>query len=112
MAGIRIAERARVLQPSITLGITAKANGMKAKGIDVIGFGAGEPDFDTPQLIKDAAVRALEKGMTKYTPSAGTLDLRKELVRKFKKDNGLDYERGRSSLPPVPNTRFLKPYAL
>jgi len=94
MAGIRISERARVLQPSITLGITTKANAMKSKGIDVIGFGAGEPDFDTPQQIKDAAVRALEKGMTKYTPSAGTLDLRKELVRKFKKDNGLEYEPG------------------
>jgi aspartate aminotransferase len=91
---MKLSKRVQSLQPSITLGITAKANAMKVRGLDVIGFGAGEPDFDTPQQIKDAAVRALEKGMTKYTPSAGMLELRKELVRKFKKDNGLDYEPG------------------
>ncbi len=84
---------ARVLgcAPSPTLAITAKANQMKADGIDVIAFGAGEPDFDTPQHIKDAAVDALAKGFTKYTPSAGIPALKKAISEKFKRDNNLDY---------------------
>lgn len=84
---------ARVLgcAPSPTLAITAKANQMKADGIDVIAFGAGEPDFDTPQHIKDAAIDAMAKGYTKYTPSAGIPALRKAISEKFKRDNNLDY---------------------
>lgn len=87
-----IAKRAESLNPSITLSITAKAKAMKAAGLDVIGYGAGEPDFDTPQQIKDAAVAAINKGMTKYTPSVGTPVLREEICRKFKKDNDLEYK--------------------
>jgi aspartate aminotransferase len=71
--------------------MTAKANAMKAEGIDVVSFGAGEPDFDTPQNVKDAAVAALEAGLTKYTPTAGTVELRKAICEKLKKDNNLEY---------------------
>ena len=69
----------------------AKAKAMRAQGIDVISFGAGEPDFDTPQRIKDAAVRALESGQTKYTEVGGIPELRAAVCQKFKRDNGLDY---------------------
>lgn len=86
-----LSERARNAAPSPTLAITAKANQMKADGIDVIGFGAGEPDFDTPEHIKQAAVDALAKGFTKYTPSAGIPALKKAISEKFQSDNGLDY---------------------
>ena len=72
----RISERARNAAPSPTLAITAKAKAMQAQGIDVIGFAAGEPDFDTPEHIKQAAVEALGKGQTKYTPSSGIPSLR------------------------------------
>lgn len=87
-----ISDRVESLNPSITLSITAKARSMKADGIDVVGYGAGEPDFDTPEQIKKAAIEAIESGMTKYTPSIGTPALREEICKKFKKDNGLDYE--------------------
>ncbi|MHB1457969.1 MAG: pyridoxal phosphate-dependent aminotransferase [Armatimonadota bacterium] len=86
-----ISQRARKASPSTTLAITAKANQMKADGIDVISFSAGEPDFDTPQNVKDAAIKSLNAGFTKYTPSTGTLDLKKAVCAKFKRDNGLDY---------------------
>jgi aspartate aminotransferase len=75
----------------MTLAVTAKAKALKAQGVDVVGFGAGEPDFDTPTEIKEAAKKALDEGFTKYTPSAGTPELRKAVCDKFKKDNGLDY---------------------
>jgi aspartate aminotransferase len=88
----RISKNAAALSPSLTLAIDAKAKQMKADGQDVIGFGAGEPDFDTPQHIKDAAVKALAEGFTKYTPSSGTLELRKAIADKFQKDNGLTYK--------------------
>ncbi len=88
----RIAKFAASLSPSVTLAITAKAAQMKAEGEDVIGFGAGEPDFDTPQHIKDAAVQALAEGFTKYTPSSGTLELREAIAEKLYKDNGLEYK--------------------
>ena len=68
---MEISERAAQLSPSLTLSIDSKAKAMKAEGIDVCGFGAGEPDFDTPEHIKKAAIEALEAGFTKYTPSAG-----------------------------------------
>lgn len=79
------------ISPSPTLSIDAKYKEMKAEGIDVVGFGAGEPDFDTPDHIKEAAIQAIRDGQTKYTPAAGTLALRKAISDKFKKDNGLDY---------------------
>lgn len=87
-----ISERAKRISPSPTLAITAKAKAMQAQGIDVINFGAGEPDFDTPQHIKDAAVESLQKGFTKYTPTSGTPDLKKAIVEKLKRDNGLEYQ--------------------
>ncbi len=87
-----IAKRAMGVSPSLTLAITAKGNKMKADGIDVVSFGAGEPDFNTPSYINDKAKEALDKGLTKYTPSAGTLELRKAIAEKLNKDNGLVYE--------------------
>ncbi len=86
-----LAERVRSIKPSMTLAISAKAKELRAQGIDVVGFGAGEPDFDTPKNIKDAAVRALDAGFTKYTPASGTLELKEAVCQKMKRDNGLDY---------------------
>ncbi len=86
-----LSARARNVAPSPTLAITAKANQLKADGLDVVAFGAGEPDFDTPQHIKDAAVDALAKGLTKYTPSAGIPALKKAIADKFERDSGLTY---------------------
>ena len=76
---------------SLTLAISAKAKQMKAEGKDVIGFGAGEPDFQTPDYIMEAARKALDEGFTNYTPASGTLELREEICKKFKRDNNLDY---------------------
>ena len=83
---------AKNVNPSTTLAIDAMAKQMRADGLDVIGFGAGEPDFDTPRYIKSAARDALDAGMTKYTPVAGTVELRTEIQQKLLHDNGLDYE--------------------
>jgi aspartate aminotransferase len=88
----KISKRAASLSPSLTLAIDAKAKAMKAAGEDVVGFGAGEPDFDTPQHIKDAAAKALAAGFTKYTPSAGIPELREAIAAKFKRENGLTYK--------------------
>ena len=88
----KISRRAASLAPSLTLAIDSKAKAMKAEGLDVVGFGAGEPDFDTPQHIKDAAIKALNEGFTKYTPSSGIPELRQAIVDKFKRDNGLTYK--------------------
>jgi aspartate aminotransferase len=88
----KISRRAASLAPSLTLAIDSKAKQMKAEGLDVVGFGAGEPDFDTPQHIKDAAVAALAAGFTKYTPSSGIPELRQAIADKFKRDNGLSYK--------------------
>ena len=87
-----IAQRAASLSPSLTLAIDAKAKAMKAAGEDVVGFGAGEPDFDTPDHIKKAAADALAAGFTKYTPSSGIPELRQAIADKFKRENGLDYK--------------------
>ena len=89
-----ISQRAAALSPSLTLAIDAKAKQMKAEGLDVVGFGAGEPDFDTPQHIKDAAAAALAAGFTKYTPSSGIPELREAIADKFKRENGLTYKPG------------------
>jgi aspartate aminotransferase len=86
-----LADRLKTLAPSPTLAMQAKAKAMRAQGIDVISFGAGEPDFDTPRRIKDAAVRAIEQGQTKYTEVGGVPELRAAVCQKFKRDNGLDY---------------------
>ncbi|MCM3091280.1 MULTISPECIES: aminotransferase class I/II-fold pyridoxal phosphate-dependent enzyme [unclassified Cytobacillus] len=89
---MQLAQRVKALTPSTTLAITAKAKELKAQGHDVIGLGAGEPDFNTPQHIIDAAVKSMNEGHTKYTPSAGLPALKKEIANKFKKDQGLDYD--------------------
>ncbi|MFH1380680.1 MAG: pyridoxal phosphate-dependent aminotransferase [Candidatus Omnitrophota bacterium] len=89
---MKMAKRAMQLKPSLTLAITSKAKEMKKNGLDVIGFGAGEPDFDTPETIKCAAIKAIESGFTKYTPASGTLELKKAVCEKFKKDNNINYE--------------------
>jgi aspartate aminotransferase len=91
---MEISERAAQLTPSLTLSIDSKAKAMKAEGIDVCGFGAGEPDFDTPEHIKRAAIEALEAGFTKYTPSAGIPELRQAIADKLAADNGLTYRAG------------------
>lgn len=88
----KISHRASSLSPSLTLVIDSKAKAMKAEGLDVVGFGAGEPDFDTPQHIKDAAAKALADGFTKYTPSSGIPELRAAIVEKFQRENGLTYK--------------------
>lgn len=87
-----ISKRVRGISPSMTLAIDAKAKQMQAEGIDVIGFGAGEPDFDTPDFIKQAAIKAINEGFTKYTPVAGILELKKAVCQKLKQDNCLTYD--------------------
>src|ERR1700678_4515370 len=88
----KISKGAASLSPSLTLAIDAKAKTMKAAGEDVVGFGAGEPDFDTPQHIKDACAKALAAGFTKYTPSSGIPELREAIAAKFQRENGLTYK--------------------
>ncbi|PKM83688.1 MAG: aspartate aminotransferase [Firmicutes bacterium HGW-Firmicutes-13] len=86
-----LSQKALNISPSPTLAISAKENQMKSEGIDVVGFGAGEPDFDTPEHIKEAAVKAIKEGFTKYTPAAGIPVLKESICKKLKVDNGLDY---------------------
>ena len=90
---MKLARRVANIQPSPTLAITSKAKAMKAQGIDVVGFGAGEPDFDTPDHIKAVAKKALDDGYTKYTPVPGTPELKDAVIAKLKRDNGLEYKR-------------------
>jgi len=87
----RLAERLKKTNPSSTLALTAKAKKLKSEGRDIISLAAGEPDFDTPDFIKAAAIEAIKSGFTKYTPTTGTPDLKKLISEKFKKDNLLDY---------------------
>src|SRR5437588_4776643 len=89
---MEISGRASQLTPSLTPSIDAKAKAMKAEGLDVCGFGAGEPDFDTPEHIKQAAIKALEGGFTKYTTSSGIPELRQAISEKFLNDNKIDYK--------------------
>lgn len=86
-----IAERLKRIKPSPTLAVSAKAKELKAAGKDVIGLGAGEPDFDTPEFVKQGAIEAINKGDTKYTAVDGTAELKKAIIEKFKRDNNLDY---------------------
>ncbi|MGQ9857189.1 MAG: pyridoxal phosphate-dependent aminotransferase [Thermodesulfobacteriota bacterium] len=90
---MRLADRMRRIQPSATLTISTKAKAMKAQGIDVVGFGAGEPDFDTPRHIKDAAIQATLDGFTKYTPVGGSEELKDAIRARVREDLGLEYRR-------------------
>lgn len=88
-----LSKRVSGIKPSPTLLIDAKAKALKAQGVDIVGFGAGEPDFDTPDNIKEAAIKAIKDGFTKYTPVAGIDELKDAIIEKFKRDNGLNYDR-------------------
>jgi len=90
---MRLAERTKAIKPSPTLAMNAKAKALKAAGEDITNFGVGEPDFDTPEHIKEAAIKALREGFTKYTPVGGIDDLKAAVIDKFKHDNGLNYEK-------------------
>jgi len=89
---IKLSQRVQSIKPSPTLAITARAATLKAEGKDIIGLGAGEPDFDTPQHIKQAAITAINNGLTKYTAVDGTAELKQAVIDKFKRDNGLEYQ--------------------
>ena len=88
---LELSKKAAAVKPSSTLAITAKAKELKAAGKDVVGFGAGEPDFDTPENICNVAIQAIKDGFTKYTPASGIVELKKAVCEKFKKFNGLEY---------------------
>jgi len=88
-----LSNRIQKVKPSATLTISAKAMELRANGIDVISLSAGEPDFDTPEHIKEAAIEAINNGQTKYTPVDGTPDLKDAIINKFQKDNNLQYQR-------------------
>lgn len=92
--GIKVNARIAQVLGSTTLAITARANELKAQGVDVVSFAAGEPDLDTPAYIKEAAIKAIDGGFTKYTPSSGTEELRVAICDKLKRDNGIDYKPG------------------
>src|SRR5215475_10497750 len=87
-----LADRMKLVSESITLAVSAKANALKKAGVDVVGFGAGEPDFDTPAFIKDAVKTALDKGQTKYTPTPCMPELKAAIAEKFSKENSLPYK--------------------
>lgn len=89
---MQLSKKAGNISPSITLEITAKANELKSQGVDVVSFGAGEPDFNTPENIIQAAIKAMHDGKTKYTPAGGLLELKKTICNKFKNDNNLEYK--------------------
>ncbi|MBS1110650.1 MAG: aminotransferase class, partial [Anaeromyxobacteraceae bacterium] len=89
---MRLAKRLDAVKPSPTLAITAKAKELKAKGIDVVGFGAGEPDFDTPKAIKQAAIAAIDQGFTKYTPTNGIPELREAIAKRIAQEHGIAYK--------------------
>ncbi len=88
---MKVSQRARAVAPSATLAVTNRAKELKDQGIDVVGFGAGEPDFDTPDYIKEAAIKALKEGKTKYTPASGVAELRAAIAKKLQTENGLKY---------------------
>ena len=87
-----LAQRMKLVSESITLAVSAKAAALKKAGVDVVGFGAGEPDFDTPAFIKEAAKAALDKGQTKYTPTPCYPELKQAIEEKFRRENKLTYE--------------------
>lgn len=89
---MELSRRAERIKPSSTLAISAKASELKAQGFDIVGFGVGEPDFETPEHIKEAGIKAIKDGFTRYTPAAGITELRKAVAKKLKDDNGIDYD--------------------
>jgi aspartate aminotransferase len=89
---VKLSNRVQLIKPSPTLAVTNKANELRAAGHDIIGLGAGEPDFDTPDNIKQAAIKAIHEGQTKYTAVDGTPALKQAIIKKFKRDNGFDYD--------------------
>ena len=97
---ISLSQRAQSIKPSPTLAVTARAAELRAEGKDIIGLGAGEPDFDTPEHIKEAAIQSLKNGETKYTAVDGTAALKLAIINKFKRENNLSYEN-------KPNSCFL-----
>ncbi|MGE0082496.1 MAG: aminotransferase class I/II-fold pyridoxal phosphate-dependent enzyme, partial [Thiohalomonadaceae bacterium] len=88
---IQLSDRVQTVKPSPTLAVTARAKELKSQGKDIIGLGAGEPDFDTPEHIKQAAIEAIKAGFTKYTAVDGTPELKEAIIGKFRRDNGLSY---------------------
>ena len=90
---MKLSVRAQRLQPSATLTITAKAKALKSQGVDVIGFGAGEPDFDSPDHVKEGGIRAINEGMTKYTGVGGIDELKDAIIHRLKEDHNLEYEK-------------------
>src|SRR5436309_16120154 len=90
---MKLSSRLGLIKPSATMMVTVKATALRAQGVDLIDFGAGEPDFDTPEIIKDAAAAGMRAGQTKYTPVGGTDALKTAIVAKLRRDNGLVYEK-------------------
>jgi len=90
---MKLSQRAKKLQPSATLAITAKEKALKAQGVDVVGFGAGEPDFDSPENVKEEAIRAIRAGLTKYTAVGGIDELKEAIINRMKLDYGLEYQK-------------------
>ena len=107
-----ISKKVKNISPSLTLEITAKAKKLKSEGVSIISFGAGEPDFNTPDFIIDSAKKALDIGFTKYTPASGTLELRQAICDKFQKDNGLTYTPNEIVVSVVQKVHFITQYAL
>jgi aspartate aminotransferase len=101
-----LTDRVNILSESITIAISTLAQELKAQGKNILSFSAGEPDFDTPQVIKDAAIKAINDGFTKYTAVDGIPELKAAIALKLKRDNGLDTNRTKSSPTTVRNTRF------
>ncbi len=99
-AELRLSDAIARVKPSATIAVTTKANEMKRAGLDVIGLGAGEPDFDTPENIKEAAIRAIRDGKTKYTPSDGIPELKEAICAKFARENGLTYQPSQVNVSP------------
>ena len=95
----QLSRRVQSIKPSPTLAVTTRAAELRAAGKDIIGLGAGEPDFDTPDHIKEAAIKAIHDGKTKYTAVDGTPELKQAVIDKFARDNGFNYERVRSWFP-------------
>ncbi|WP_025641143.1 pyridoxal phosphate-dependent aminotransferase [Schnuerera ultunensis] len=91
---LSLSEKGSKISPSVTLEITAKAKAMKAKGVDIISFGAGEPDFNTPENIRNEGIRAINEGLTRYTPASGIIELKEAICKKLKSENNLDYSPG------------------
>ena len=89
---MQLARRIRQIPPSATLALNAKANQLKAQGVDIVNFGVGEPDFDTPENIREAAIRAIHEGFTRYTPVGGTPELKAAIANRFQADYGLSYK--------------------